>query len=170
MDTPDVSAATCKTKVLTDEQRARRNKRRHELYHEKKQSTMSCDVDRRERINQWRQEAYHAKEATQSSVDKSKSKQTRAQLKWEYKRRQREFQENNLHPDSIAIENPQYTPQLIFPSEDQPTIRAEDLNVPESNLTLLYIPTTSNQVSEHPALEQNIELPITQNFRRGSSY
>ena len=81
-------------------------------------------------------------------------------------REDREFHENNLHPDSIAMENPQFTPQLILPSEGQPTVRAEDLVFPESNLTPLYIQTTSDQVSENPPLEKSIELPITQKFRR----
>ena len=167
MDTPGVSVGSCKTKVLTDEQRAHRNKHHRELYHEKKQLTSPCDVDRRDSIKQRRREAYHAKkEAIQLSIDKSKSKKTRAQLSREYKRRQREFHENNLHPDSIAMENSQFTPQLILPSEGQPTVRAEDLVFPESNLTPLYIQTTSDQVSENPPLEKSIELPITQKFRR----
>ncbi|XP_039784638.1 glutamic acid-rich protein-like isoform X2 [Panicum virgatum] len=103
VDTPGVSVGSCKTKVLTDEQRAHRNKHHRELYHEKKQLTSPCDVDRRDSIKQRRREAYHAKkEAIQLSIDKSKSKKTRAQLSREYKRRQREFHENNLHPDSIA--------------------------------------------------------------------
>ena len=41
-----------KKKVLTDEQRACINKRRRELYHEKKQSTKPCDVDRRKSMKQ----------------------------------------------------------------------------------------------------------------------
>lgn len=66
------------------------------------------------------------------------------------------------------METPQFTPQLILPSEGQPTVRAEDLVFPESNLTPLYIQTTSDQVSENPPLEKSIELPITQKFcRRG---
>ena len=64
------------------------------------------------------------------------------------------------------MENPQFTPQLIFPSEGQPTVRADDLVSPESNLTPLCIRTTSDQASENQTLEQSIELPITQNFQR----
>jgi len=81
-------------------------------------------------------------------------------------RRDKESHENNRHPDSIAMENPQFTPQLIFPSEGQPTVRADDLVSPESNLTPLCIRTTSDQASENQTLEQSIELPITQNFQR----
>jgi len=62
------------------------------------------------------------------------------------------------------MENPQFTPQFIFPSEGQPTVRADDLVSPESNLTPLCIRTTSDQASENQTLEQTIELPITQNF------
>jgi len=64
------------------------------------------------------------------------------------------------------MENPQFTPQLVFPSEGQPIVRADDLVSPESNLTPLYIRTTSDQASENQTLEQSIELPITQNFQR----
>ena len=120
---------------------------------------MPCDVDRRESIKQRRREARYAKK-------EAKSKKTHAQHSREYKIRQRESHENILHPDSIAMENPQFTPQLIIPSEGQPTVRADDLVSPESNLTPLYIRTTSDQASEKQTLEQSIELPIMQNFRR----
>ena len=86
-----------------------------------------------------KQEARHLKK-------KAKNKKTHAQCNREYRIRQRESNENILHPDSIAMENP------------------------ESNLTPLFIRRTSDQASENQTLEQNIELPITQNFRRGSSY
>jgi len=76
-DSYPVSVATSKTKVLTNEQRGHINKRRREIYHEKKQSMMPCDVDRRESIKQRRREARHAKEA--------KSKKTHAQRSREYK-------------------------------------------------------------------------------------
>jgi hypothetical protein len=99
-------------------------------------------------------------------VNLAKSKKTDAQRSREYKKRQRESHENNLHPDSIAMENPQFTPQNICPPEGQPIVRADDLVSPESNLTPLYIRTTSNEASENQTLEESIELPITQNFRR----
>ena len=64
------------------------------------------------------------------------------------------------------MENPQFTPQNICPPEGQPIVRDDDLVSPESNLTPLYIRTTSNEASENQTLEESIELPITQNFRR----
>ena len=51
------------------------------------------------------------------------------------------------------------------PPEGQPIVR-DDLVSPESNLTPLYIRTTSNEASENQTLEESIELPITQNFWR----
>ena len=77
-DTPSVSVKPCKKKP----QRAHINKRRREIYHEKKQSMMPCDVDRRESIKQRRREARHAKK-------EAKSKKTHAQRSREYKIRKR---------------------------------------------------------------------------------
>ncbi|XP_039847377.1 uncharacterized protein LOC120706732 isoform X4 [Panicum virgatum] len=45
-DISSASVKTCKTKPLTNEQRDRINKRRRELYREKKESSKPCDVDR----------------------------------------------------------------------------------------------------------------------------
>ena len=77
-DTPSVSVKSCKKKPIIDQQRAHINKRRRELYHEKKQSTDRCDIERKESIKQRSREAYHAKkEASQMSGEKTKpSKKT----------------------------------------------------------------------------------------------
>jgi len=76
-----VSVKSRKTRTLTDDQRARKNKRRRELYHEKNQS----------------------KKQTKTGAERNR----------DYKRRLKDFWENNLHPESIAMENPQFIPQII---------------------------------------------------------
>ena len=83
-DTSSVSVKSRKTRTLTDDQRARKNKRRRELYHEKNQSKKQ-----------------------------TKTTKTGAECNRDYKRRLKDFWENNLHPESIAMENPQFIPQII---------------------------------------------------------
>ncbi|KAG2644864.1 hypothetical protein PVAP13_2KG382100 [Panicum virgatum] len=87
-DTSSVSVKSCKTRTLTDDQRARKNKRRRELYHEKNQS----------------------KKQTKTGAERNR----------DYKRRLKDFWENNLHPESIALENPQFTPEIILPTRVNP--------------------------------------------------
>ena len=92
-DTSSVSVKSRKTRTLTDDQRARKNKSRRELYHEKNQSKTGAERNR------------------------------------DYKRRLKDFWENNLHPESIAMENPQFTPQIILPTQGQSKLTAEDIKL-----------------------------------------
>jgi hypothetical protein len=47
-------------------------------------------------------------------------------FKSNYKKLIKEQRENNLHPDSIAMANPQFKPELIFPHVDKPTSRVSE--------------------------------------------
>ena len=158
-DTPSVSVKPCKKKP----QRAHINKRRREIYHEKKQSTDRCDIERKESIKQRSREAYHAKkEASQMSGEKTKpSKKTCAERSSAYKKRLRGYQENNLHPESIAMENPQF----IFPTQGQSKLTIEDIDI-VLNRPPLFVPFSSDQGLGNKEIEEPIEMPSAHQTRR----
>jgi hypothetical protein len=99
------------------------------------------------------------------SSGKSKPKTTCAARNRDYKRRVREFRENNLHPESIAMENPQFIPKIISPPKGESTIIAEDWEMPFINGMPIYIQTSSDQGLENPTVDENIELPSTNHIR-----
>jgi hypothetical protein len=43
-----------------------------------------------------------------------------------YRKRMKEHRENNLHPDSIAMTNPQWKPELLHPPHDKPSSRVSE--------------------------------------------
>ena len=152
---------------MTNEQRDRINKRRRELYREKKQSSKPCDVDRWETKKTRDREAYHAKkEASQISSEKTKpKKKAGADRNRAYKRILKDLWENNLHPESIAIENPQFTPQIIFPTQGQSKLTAEDFEI-ELNRPPLFVPVPSDQGLDSKDIEKTNELPSAHQPRR----
>ncbi|RLN25348.1 hypothetical protein C2845_PM07G13130 [Panicum miliaceum] len=84
----------------------------------------SMSLHERTLINQHRRELYHSKRLlkTPQTVEVEKMRNrlpARKEGKREYKRRLKEFRANNLHPDSIAMVNPEFVPKLLFPSPDR---------------------------------------------------
>jgi len=74
----------------------------------KSRKTRTLTDDQRVRINKRRRELDHEKNQSK------KQTKTGAERNRDYKRRLKDFWENNLHPESIAMENPQFIPQIIF--------------------------------------------------------
>jgi len=128
-----VSVKSRKTRTLTDDQRARKNKCRRELYHEKNQS----------------------KKQTKASAERNR----------DYKRRLKDFWENNLHPESIAMENPQFTPQFVLPTQGQSKLSAEDFEI-ELNRPPFFVPFPGDQGLDNKEIEKTIELPSSHQPRR----
>ena len=89
--------------------------------------TKALSDEQRSRINKRRRELYHEKNQSK------KQTKTGAERNRDYKRRLKDFWENNLHPESIAMENPQFTPQIIFPTQGQSKISAEDFEINRSS-------------------------------------
>jgi len=73
----------------------------------KSRKTRTLTDDQGVRINKRRRELDHEKNQSK------KQTKTGAERNRDYKRRLKDFWENNLHPESIAMENPQFIPQII---------------------------------------------------------
>jgi hypothetical protein len=105
---------------LSPGERRRRKDRAH-------RATMS--PLQREEINKRRRDKRAAKRLFKTLEEK---KETVRQAKANYKKLIKEQRENNLHPDSIAMANPQFKPELIFPHVDKPTSRvSEEMVIPD---------------------------------------
>ena len=128
-----MSVKSRKTRTLTDDQRARKNKRRRELYHEKNQS----------------------KKQTKTGAERNR----------DYNRRLKDFWENNLHPESIALENPQFTPEIILPTQGQSKLTAEDIEI-LLNRPPLFVPFPVDQGLDNKEIEKTNELPSAHQPRR----
>jgi hypothetical protein len=68
-------------------------------------------------------------------------------------RRHREVQKHTLHPDSIAMENPLFTPELVWPTAGASrahgtTTKSNDWVIPKSSATPLYIPPPHDEVND----------------------
>lgn len=104
----------------------------------------------REEINRKRREAYHAKTPTEKSARSERRREqnkTPSQVdgKRAYKKRMKAFHSNNLHPESMAMENPHFSPELIHPTRDASTLSPQDWAIPDVNGTLVYI----QSIAEH---------------------
>lgn len=113
------------------------NRKHLETYHAKTPAEMSSRSEGRKVTNR-----------TPSSVEGKRS----------YKKRMKEFRANNLHPESIAMLNPTWTPQLVSPQVDGDTRRACDLTIPEYNGSPVYV-----QSSSEPDLEDETYIECTDN-------
>jgi hypothetical protein len=52
----------------------------------------------------------------------------------------KEHHENNLHPDSIAMANPQWKPELLHPNGDKPSSRvSEQMVIPDLGGSPIYV-------------------------------
>ena len=64
------------------------------------------------------------------------------------------------------MENPQFTPKIIFSSEGQSTVRAKDLVIPDMSRRLFYPLAYSEQDIENQTIDNTTELPSTPQIRR----
>jgi hypothetical protein len=75
-------------------------------------------------------------------------KESRRQVNINNRIRSKEQRENNLHPDSIAMRNPQWKPELLFPPGAKPSSRvSEEMVIPDFGGSPVYVEV---EVREHP--------------------
>jgi hypothetical protein len=83
-------------------------------------------------------------------------KESRRQVNINNKKKIKEKCENNLHPDSIAMANPQWKPELLVPPGDKPASRvSEEMVIPDFGGSPFYVEA---EVREH---QQQDETPET---------
>jgi hypothetical protein len=90
----------------------------------------------RESLNKRRRDARAAKRLFKTPQEK---KENARQSKRNYKQRIKEERENNLHPDSIAMANPQWKLELLLPPGDKPSSRvSEQMVIPDFGGSPVY--------------------------------
>jgi hypothetical protein len=90
----------------------------------------------REAINKKRRDTRVAKCLFKTPQDK----EIRRQQQRDYKKKIKEHRHDNLHPDSIAMANPQWKPQLLFPPGDKPPSRvSEEMVIPDFGGSPVYV-------------------------------
>lgn len=110
--------------------------------------------DQREQANKKRRDTYHAKNADEKSARSERKREhnktpSQREGRRTYNKRMKCLRDNNLHPESIAMENPHFTPELIFPDVDSTNISAHDWTIPVVNGTPVYV---------QPQTEQSMEI------------
>jgi hypothetical protein len=92
---------------------------------------------KRAMINKRRRDAATAKRILKTPEEiKEKAKQR----KRDYKNRMKEHRANNLHPDSIAMANPQWKPELLSPLGAKPSSRvSKEMVIPEFGGNPVYV-------------------------------
>jgi hypothetical protein len=81
--------------------------------------------------------------------------ESRRQVNIKNKRKRKEHRENNLHPDSIAMENPQWKPELLWPPGPKPTSRvSEEMVIPDFGGSPIYVEA---EVREPPQQDETHE-------------
>jgi hypothetical protein len=106
----------------------------------------------REEINKRRRDKRAAKRLFKMPEEK---KETVRQAKANYKKLIKEQRENNLHSDSIAMANPQWKPELLFPPGDKPTSRvSEQMVIPDFGGSPVYVEA---EVREPPQQDETPE-------------
>ena len=113
-------------------------------------------AEKRELINKCHRDAYHAKKANRPQLSAEQKKANVKGSKREYKRRLKEFRANNLHPDSIAMANPQFVPKLIIPSPIELLTIASELVIPEFSGSPVYIPPIVEQTPDNQGTESRV--------------
>jgi len=119
-------------------------------------------------INKRRRELYAAKNAHKNTTRKlqmtpQEKKLKRKESKKNYKMMVREHRVNKLHPDSIAMESPHFSPLLVFPSSPQsPKLPSHDMEIPELRGTPFNIVPS---VVQNPEVETP-KLATTQTIHR----
>jgi hypothetical protein len=67
-------------------------------------------------------------------------KESRRQVNINNRKRSKAQRENNLHPDSIAMTNPQWKPELLFPLGAKPSSRvSEEMVIPDFDGSPVYV-------------------------------
>ena len=94
-------------------------------------------------INKRRHDSYAAKRLfTTPQEKKEKTRQT----KRDYNKSVKERRASNLHPDSIAMASPHFTPELVFPPADKSPLRiSDDMEIPLVNGRPVYIQSAVEQ-------------------------
>ena len=77
----------------------------------------------------------------------------RKEVKVAGSKRRREVQKDTLHRDSIAMENPLFVPELVWPTVSAfgahgSMVKSSDWVIPESSATPLYIPPPHEEVDD----------------------
>ncbi|CAO2039306.1 unnamed protein product, partial [Urochloa humidicola] len=109
--------------------------------------------DKKELKNKRRREQYAEKHGPKPLPMTPESKKVkRKESKKSYNRRAREHRSNNLHPDSIAIPSPHFTPQLIFSSTPtKQTPISHQMEIPEFGGS--PIPYFDSSTAQNPDIE-----------------
>jgi hypothetical protein len=82
-------------------------------------------------------------------------KESRRQVNINNKKKRKEHRENNLHPDSIAMENPQWKPEILWPPGAKPTSReSEEMVIPDFGGSPIYV---EQEVREPPQQDETHE-------------
>jgi hypothetical protein len=99
----------------------------------------------REALNRRRRDARAAKRLFKTPQEK---KENASISKCNYKKKIKEKRENNLHPDSIAMANPQWKIELLVPPSHKPASRVpEEMVIPDFGGSHVYVEA---EVREHP--------------------
>jgi hypothetical protein len=81
-------------------------------------------------LNKRRRDSYVSKKRLFKTLQEKADR--RRQVNKDYNMRAKEQRENNLHPDSIAMANPQWKPELLFPPGAKPSSRvSEEMVIPD---------------------------------------
>jgi hypothetical protein len=106
----------------------------------------------RESLNKRRRDARAAKRLFKTPQEK---KENARQSKLNYKQRIKEERENNLHPDSIALSDPQWKPELLFPPGDKPSSRvSKQMAIPDFGGSSVY---AEEEIREPPQQDETPE-------------
>ena len=93
------------------------------------------------------------REARREQQRKSYRAPGRKEVKVEGNKRRREVQKDTLHQDSIAMENPLFVPELVWPSVGAygahgSMVKSSDWVILESRATPLYIPPPCEEADD----------------------
>jgi hypothetical protein len=85
-------------------------------------------------------------------------KESRRQVNINNRKRKKEHRDNNLHPDSIAMANPQWKLELLFPPGEQPPARvSEEMVIPDFGGSPVYVEA---EVREPPQQDETPETSV----------
>nr|XP_034595688.1 uncharacterized protein LOC117857244 isoform X2 [Setaria viridis] len=94
-------------------------------------------------INKRRRDSYVGKRLFMTP---EKKKEKTRQSKRDYRKRAKEQQASNLHPDSITMPSPHFTLELVFPLPDKsPSRISDELEIPLVNGRPVYIQSSVEQ-------------------------
>ncbi|RLM75378.1 hypothetical protein C2845_PM15G05990 [Panicum miliaceum] len=129
-----------------------------------KQQMLGTDgAEQMAKKNTRQRQAYHASKPEHHKLSKEQRRRNSAESKKAYKRMMKEFRANNLHPDSIAMQNPSFTPKLIFPSVEASTISVCDqIIIPKFSGTPVYMETASEETTVPKEVVRNDEVRADQ--------